>query len=327
MCSLDLSLRCRNLRSLFRVPLTPFSRFCTCVVQTNWFGQCQCYCVIKAGQREIGKTRPQKLAAELAWEQPEERFRLPISPLNNAFNTTAGEPGEPGGMTIRSDGEDRQQPHDEPAVPPGCDLTISKPALLPGCDLTISVWSKRTIGGSQDLLGTATVPTRYVEHPPGDARLTLHTSANRDEAPSDDLSRHRGDNDAGRAEEEQRGTKSSKPLPASTKQNKGDGSSWRGGLFKTLRGTKAKGRGKGKDYGRPPEPIGYVHVWLGKAIRTSASGHQPGKGLVTLRVHAAAGLRKVCKYVKKAANQRVPNFLAGLNKLCTRHLYRIYGRC
>lgn len=259
--------------------------------------------MIEAGQREVGKTRLQKLTAGLSWEQPEERFRLPISPLKNASTTTtttaAGDGEEPGAMAIRSDGEDGQPPHDKSALPPlGVGLTTPKPALFPGCDLTISVWSKRAIGGSQDLLGTAIVPAHYVDHPPGDVRLALQESANRDKVPAGDSSRHRADNDtAGRAEEGLRGKKTSEPLPPSTKRKKGDGSSWGGGLFKkTLRGTKAKGRGKGsKGHGRPPDSIGSVHVWLGKAIRSSASGQRPGKGVVTLRVHAAAGLRKVYK--------------------------------
>lgn len=251
--------------------------------------------MIEAGQREVGKTRPQKLTTGLSWEQPEERFRLTISPFQNAsttITTAAGDAEEPGATTVRPDGQDCQRPHDELAPPLGCDLATSKPALSPGCDLTISVWSKRAIGGSKDLLGTATVPSHYIDHPPGNVRLALQESANRDEAPTGELSRNRADNDADRAEEEQRGKKTSKPLlSASTKQNKGDGSSWGGGLFKTLRGAKEK---KGnKEHGRHLEAIGSVHVWLGKAIRSSVSGQQPGKGVVTLRVHAAAGLRKV----------------------------------
>lgn len=278
--------------------LIPRCRFFTCAVQTNWLGQCQCYCVIEAGQREVGKTRPQKLTAGLSWEQPEERFRLTISPLQNAPNTittAAGDAGEPGATTVRPDGRYCQRPHDELAPPLGCDLTTSEPVLSPGCDLTISVWSKRVIGGNRDLLGTATVPSHYIDHPPGDVRLALQESASRDEAPTGDVSRNRADKDADRAEEEQRGKKTSKSLlPASTKRNKGNGSSWGGGLFKTLRGEKEKGRGKdNKEHGRHQETIGSVHVWLGKAIRSSSSGQQPGKGVVTLRVHAAAGLRKV----------------------------------
>ena len=80
-----------------------------------------------------------------------------------------------------------------------------------------------------------------------------------------------------------------------TKQTKGGGSTWGGGgLLKTLRGgTNVKGRGKGKEHGRTAEGVGSVNIWLGKAVRSSASGQQPGHGLVTLRVHAASGIRKV----------------------------------
>lgn len=302
------------LRSLFRallITLFPLSQRLLLVKQTNWFGQCQCYCVIEAGPRVVGKTRPQKLTAQLSWEQPEERFRLPISPLTNASTTTTGEAGEPGAMMARSDGDNNcQQPHDdEPALPPpGCDNPIisAEPALSPGCDsLTISVWSKRTIGGSQELLGTATVPTHYIDHPPGDVRLDLLLQDNAKQGdaapPAEGLNRQHSfaDYDAGGAEEQQRGGKKpSKLFSVSNKRGKGGGSSsWGGGFFKTLRGTKtSKGGWKGKEGrhgGRPLESIGSVHVWLGKAVRSSASGQRPGKEVVTLRVHAAAGLWKV----------------------------------
>lgn len=327
-----------TLRYRFRLavnhPSFPRARVC---MQTTWFAQCQCYCVVEIGRREVGKTRALKLTPRLTWEQPEERFRLPIDELQ-PIPTTADEAMVGETMTTPTHGKedcqqqphegvsgsrqlhhervlDRKQPdnkhalnhqqqHHERVLDHQQQLHDER-AVSPECELSISVWSKSIIGGSRELLGTATVPPHYIDHPPGDVRLTLQEKDDSREtfstgpshrfASSTNLSTRLADHDTERSGEKS-DKKSSKRRPVSgTKQTKGGGSTWGGGgLLKTLRGgTNVKGRGKGKEHGRTAEGVGSVNIWLGKAVRSSASGQQPGHGLVTLRVHAASGIRKV----------------------------------
>ncbi|CAM9640751.1 unnamed protein product, partial [Ectocarpus sp. 12 AP-2014] len=185
-----------------------------------------------------------------------------------------------------------QQPHHGQEVAAGA------------CSLTISVWSKGTVmGGRRDVLvGTATVPTRYIDHPPGDAWIPLATGGDRrgDWQAGGKAEHKDGD---GRAEDAASvGTESKNPdvtpAPAGgttiVSAKPGGRSPWGIGLFKKGRGARKRGdTGSGQHRTLSSSS---VHVWLGKARRGSTSGQQPGEGYAILRIHSASGLRKADRY-------------------------------
>lgn len=158
--------------------------------------------------------------------------------------------------------------------------------------VTITLWSKRDgVLGRQDFLGTATIPMRDVEHPPGAVWLPLDDTAVSNVPATDPQGRERGEH----AGEGITGApvNLSYPSPEGETATKPSGSTWTRGIFKSIRGSRPKGLRKDSGPKRAQEPTGSVHLWLGKASRRSAHGQFPGKGRVMLRVHAGSGLRKV----------------------------------
>lgn len=169
--------------------------------------------------------------------------------------------------------------------------------------LTIGVWSKGTVmGGRRDVLvGTATVPTRYIDHPPGDAWIPLAAGGDsRGDGQAGGKAEHKVGG-GGRAEDAAAvGTESKNPdvtpAPAggttTVSAKPGGRSPWGVGLFKKGRAARKRGGGTGSGQHRTLSSSS-VHVWLGKARRGSTSGQQPGEGYAILRIHSASGLRKV----------------------------------
>lgn len=277
--------------------------------------------MIKAGQREVGRTRAVKFARQLIWERPEERFRLPMEEVkdtkpgqmytnttNAAVATTRpnGETDqfhckrEASSLTVQSnllgtsDGGDLDKVGGSaPAVKGGESVAMLNAAAMPQQEgaslfLTIEVWSKRVIGGRQDFLGTAIVPSQDIEHPPGDAWLPLGSEG---VSPSNFGSLVSANN--AMADVKNAHVKISEPPPAGTVGIEGGGKSWGSGVLRVLRGPRKTSSKNDSGAGLTQSPTGSVHVWLGKVRRSSSSGLQPGRGRVILRVHAASGLRKV----------------------------------
>lgn len=176
--------------------------------------------------------------------------------------------------------------------------------------LTVSVWRKGTmIGKRQDVLvGSATVPAEYIDHPPGDLWLPLANDAfstnpvsattttagerRQNGAPGLEAGNEGGNTHAF-------GAVSGDAHPGEDADNStGTGrkargvKSWGSGLFKRGRG-RQKGGGSVRPDLSDAVMTGSVHLWLGKVRRRSLRGQQPGEGHVILRVHAATGLRKV----------------------------------
>ncbi len=183
---------------------------------------------------------------------------------------------------------------------------------VPPSSLTICVWRKGTmIGERQDfLVGSATVPAQYIDHPPGEIWLPLvndSKSANPTSAtttpmgetrPSDTPgfeAKHDGGNTlaiGAVSGDPYPGDDAGTPTPAGSKKS-GGAKSWASGLFKRGRGRRMRNGSTQQDLS-DAALAGSIRLWLGKVRRRSLSGQQPGKGFVTLRVHAASGLRKVC---------------------------------
>lgn len=171
--------------------------------------------------------------------------------------------------------------------------------------LTLQLWGKRAIGGNRrDLLGTAVVPTQDMEHPPGDVWLPLGNNIvpapDTVIAPSvsrrgrDSTTADRGKGFEG-ADDVLQG-KTSEPVASATSvgdgKEKGNSAMWGGGLLKAFSRSKGGAR-QASNVGFAHVPTGSVHVWLGKVRGGSSRGREPGRGRVVLRIHAAAGLRKV----------------------------------
>lgn len=159
--------------------------------------------------------------------------------------------------------------------------------MIHASSLTISVWSKHSAIGARQglLLGRATVPAGYINHPPGDVWLPLADVSNSASAT------------AGR-EDAHAPALSTFPEHPYTGATTGDATTtggersgtkpWGSGLFKR------KGPKKSGDAGQHRAvAVGSVRVWLGKARRGSLTGQQPGKAHAVLRVHGASALRKV----------------------------------
>lgn len=176
--------------------------------------------------------------------------------------------------------------------------------------LTVSVWIKSSaMGGLQDLLlGRATVPTRYIDHPPGDVWLPLAGVSNPTSASATATSggeenqkgvagpaagHEDGDSPALGAVSESpyTGAIAGDANGAGSKK-RGGKKSWGSGLLFKRKGPR-KGDGA-TGLGQPQAmAAGSVRVWLGKVRRGSLSGQQPGNGHAILRVHGASALRKV----------------------------------
>lgn len=188
--------------------------------------------------------------------------------------------------------------------------------LMPASSLTVSVWSKGSaIGVRQDvLLGKATVPARYIDHPPGDVWLPLAGVSNSTRTAATSTSRA-GINQEGvtaltAGGEATHGVALSSEHPytgAATRDATAAGGrkggakkSWGSGLFKRK---DPKKRDRTTEVGQQGAvTAGSVRVWLGKVRRGSLSGQQPGKGHAVLRVHGASALRKVRFRAKPTRN-------------------------
>lgn len=171
--------------------------------------------------------------------------------------------------------------------------------------LTLQLWGKRAIGGNRrDLLGTAIVPTQDIEHPPGDIWLPLGNNIipAPDTVIAPNVSRRGRDSttwDEGKgfegADDALQG-KTSEPVASATSvgddKGKGNSAMWGSGLLKAFSRSKGLAR-QASNVGLAHFPTGSVHVWLGKVRGGSSRGREPGRGRVVLRIHAAAGLRKV----------------------------------
>lgn len=196
----------------------------------------------------------------------------------------------------RSQHEQQQQQHVE--VPPS--------------SLTLCVWRKGTMIGERQgiLVGSATVPAQYIDHPPGEiwlplvneSKFTNSTSATttttmgegcQKDAPGLGAKDNGGNTPAVGAVSEDPYPRDDASTPTGAGSKKRGGTkSWGSGLFRIRKGRRRGNGGAQQDLG-DAAIAGSVHLWLGKVRRRSLSGQQPGKGFVRLRVHAASGLRKV----------------------------------
>ncbi|CAM9193761.1 unnamed protein product [Scytosiphon promiscuus] len=286
------------------------------------FGQSQIFCVVKVGQREVDRTRQLKLSPDVVWEAPEERFRVAVEDIKGAESAPGiREDLAPAGTTKRTASAGMAP---ETAAGPITNsrttgLRESKTDVPTGADssLTISVWSKATtLGGRHDLyLGSATVPARYIDHPPGDVWVPLVRNGEpttstigvgakdgKIQRKAGDKKRNRGIKDVSAAHVGGSGqhagpSSGTIAVPAAGDKKRGGKKSRGSGLFKR---EKNPGTDVGDAESGQPEgsTTGSVHVWLGKVRRGSSSGQQPGKGQAVLRVHAASGLRKADRYGK-----------------------------
>lgn len=208
----------------------------------------------------------------------------------------------------------RRDPHDERRQQSS--QQQHKGVAAAGSSLTISVWSKGTkLGGRQDLfLGSATVPARYVDHPPGDAWLPLVGGGETSTAATggDGANGHKVQHKAGDGKRNIGGKDAPTPgggspgehlntdaaaaaVPAAEEKGRGGKKQWGRGFFKRDK-VLTTGVGGIESGQRGGAAAGSVHVWLGKVRRGSSSGQQPGKGQAVLRIHAASGLRKVRRF-------------------------------
>lgn len=307
------------------------------------------------GQREVNRTRQVKLAPELAWEAPEERFRVAIEDIKeakpapnsvgvvSATNATgattpargrdpqslaaakngdpvtrslaeAGDGGEGAGVATLGADLDGGAPVSVLSIPASALRRHSQNQPHHGQEvaagassLTISVWSKGTMmGGRRDVLvGTATVPTRFIDHPPGDAWIPLAVGGDScGDGQAGGEAEHKAGG-SGRAEdaaaigmESKNPDVATAPAGGSTtgSAKPGGRSPWGIGLFKKGKAARKRGGDTGSGQHRTLSS-GSVHVWLGKARRGSISGQQPGEGYAILRIHSASGLRKVWVWV------------------------------
>lgn len=305
--------------------------------------------MVEVGHREVDRTRQLKLAPELVWNKPEERFRVAMEDVKQAISaptstayvtattTSAKSVGiamtASGAPIVSSKGEEGRAGNAPPADV-GTGVTTSEthdaagPSLLSiptlaldqaqhdhqhqqqvmvaASSLKVSVWSKDSvIGGRPDrLLGRATVPARYIDHPPGDVWLPLagvsnSTSMTAPTTTSGEVNQ-KGvsgptagpeDADAPALSAVSEHPNTGAVIGNATAKKTGGTKSWSSGMFKR------KGLRKGSVITEVDQhramTAGSVRVWLGKVRRGSLSGQQPGKGHAILRVHGASALRKV----------------------------------
>lgn len=243
--------------------------------------------MIKVGQREVGRTREIKFGEHIAWEKPNERFRLPLDDIK-------GDPLPDGTPMVAAatertvDDEDKRnlQTQEMAAVPAMSDhfthggwdagkdqrlslenQAIGRPHSL---TLTIEIWSKHAMGRREDFLGRASVPAFEIEHPPGDTWLPLENGLPLVQSFAECI-----------------------PPDEMHAEHKKSGKLWESGLFKTMRKVLSKEPQPANETGGNLAPTSSVHIWLGKVRRGSASGREPGRGRVILRVHSAEGLGQV----------------------------------
>lgn len=187
----------------------------------------------------------------------------------------------------------------------------------PYSSLTIQLWGKRAIGGvRRDLLGTAVISTQDMEQPSGDVCLPLGnnivsapdtvdttTGALRRDRKKDTADEERrvdaDDNTPRRKTSEQpvAGT-----APVGEDKGKGNSAVWGSGLLKAFSRSKAGVRQE-SNVSSTHLPTGSIHVWLGKVRGGSSRGREPGRGRVVLRVHSAAGLRKVSNSCRRPTRE------------------------
>lgn len=172
--------------------------------QAHKFGQPHIFCVVKVEQHEVGRTRQLKLAPNLVWEDPEERFRVAMEDITREklaptpeVTTTSATDKDTSGAKISLDMA-MDAAASTAAAADACDNGSAAPLPLlvtptptppqpqqqqpqqqvvaaAASSLTVSVWSKGPrFGGQQSLLvGTATVPVLCIDHPPGDIWLPI----------------------------------------------------------------------------------------------------------------------------------------------------------
>lgn len=275
------------------------------------------------GQRAVGRTRGVKFDQRVTWERPQERFRLPFddvcgSPpaaLDTATTSALGqnipknddhhfEPLPASGVNpdealcTEGRGKERGNPV-APLADGAVQHTDATPVHHHAAPLTIEVWSKRSSDKRRDFLGSAIVPARVIEHPLGGIWLPLGNGSSPPSIGGDNLNPLDGNG-------EKKGTNGvpipPAPAPLATEKvgkERNETSRAGRGLFKSLRGLRPKGSRLKNNTRKNEPPTGSVHVWLGKNHRSSASGHEPGRHKIILRVHAAAGLRKVKGYASR----------------------------
>lgn len=261
--------------------------------QVNNYGISHLFCIVKEGRHEIGRTRPLKYAPELVWDRPAERFRLAIDEMGRATSAQASTSAETSNVgasaKVTADVEDEfaARFHGNPPATTG-------PPAVASSTLFIQVWSKRVLEGREEHIGTAVVPPLEVEHPSGDVWLPLEA---REATAGSMIEGIGGESHGAKTNEDVHGGVSGpffrSSVPGRDVQGRPGTKSRRAKFFEAMRVPRERGLQKYSKTGAPQVSTGSVHIWLGKACKSSLSGRQPGRGRVVLSVHAASGLRKV----------------------------------
>lgn len=273
------------------------------------------YCLMRVGERELFRTRPLRFGHDMTWERPEERFRLPLADLWQGSQIACGADatremsaaatdngascsGGPGKRSplARSelfrrggakDGaeDDKGKKDTDVGATDGTEvgaITGRYPCSTP---LTLEVWGEEVSGNRREFFGSARLSLRDMEHPPGDLWLPLEGTTRVDNR---DSGSHGADE----------GGEGGTGVGAAVRSESGgaaasDGETWVEGLLRTVRRVRRGDRRKQSVAWVPGPATGSVHLWLGRARRSSPGGLEPGEGAVVFQVHGVTGLRQV----------------------------------
>lgn len=249
----------------------------------------------------------------MIWERPEERFRLPLADLWQGLQTACGEDatmsaaaadngascsGGPakqpplarselfrrGGATDGAEGDKGEGDNDVGATD-GTEvgaITDRYPCSMP---LTLEVWGEEVSGHRREFFGSARLSPRDMVHLPGNVWLPLEGTTRVD-------NRNSGSHGADEGGEGGMGV-GAVVLSESGCAAVSDGETWVEGLVRTVRRVRRGDRRKQSVACVPGPATGSVHLWLGRARRSSPRGLEPGEGGLVFQVHGVTGLRQV----------------------------------